>query len=106
MGQLISSKCKLCDFKNDFKFGGNRYDYKEKCPIPAINKGTDEFEVVNYIEQKTNRNYIFYSDILLKGDNENSGVYRNFNLELNVKNNYCPKCKNFALDFYSGFFTD
>jgi len=48
MGNIIASKCRICNFENTFKYGGNRFDYQTNCPVPAINIKTGEFENVNY----------------------------------------------------------
>ncbi|WP_420287298.1 hypothetical protein VT569_05215 [Flavobacterium psychrophilum] len=106
MGNIIASKCRICDFENTFKYGGNRFDYQTNCPVPAINIETREFENVNYKIEMNNPKYKFYSDKELKGDNEKNNTFGNFNLELNSTNNYCPKCKNFSFDFRIEFFTD
>ena len=99
MAEIIASKCKSCGFSNDFKYGGNKFNYLTNCPVPAINIETDEFENVNYYEFENNPKYKFYSDDELKGDNEENNTFDNFDLKLNTINNYCPKCKNFTLDF-------
>lgn len=106
MGEIIETKCRNCGFSNSFDYGGNMINYKKYCPVPAINTETLEFEIVNYVEEKDNLNYIFYSDEFLKGKNSNSNVIRNFDLELNELNNYCPKCKDYRFDFFSRFLTD
>ena len=62
MGNIIASKCRICNFENTFKYGGNRFDYKTNCPVPAINIETGEFENVNYEIEKNNSKYKFYSD--------------------------------------------
>lgn len=106
MGEIIKTRCKNCGFSNTFSYGGNRNDYSRNCPVPAINTETLEFENVNYIDQKDNLKYLFYSDKFLKGDNLNDSTLRNFDLELNEMNNYCPKCKKYTFDFYIHFLTD
>lgn len=61
MGKFIASKCRICNFEIEFKYGGNRFDYLTNCPVPAINIETDEFESVNYIVEKNNLKYKFYT---------------------------------------------
>ena len=99
MGNIIASKCRVCNFENTFKYGGNRFSYQTYSYVPAINIETDEFENVNHVEFENNPKYKFYSDKELKGDNEGNNTMDNFDLKLNTINNYCPKCKNFTLDF-------
>ena len=96
---ILAGRCKSCDFENSFKYGGNRFDHQTNCPVPTINIETDEFENVNYFEFDNIPKYKLYSNNQLKGDNEGNITMDNFDLKLNAVNNYCPKCKNFTLDF-------
>ena len=48
MGNIITSKCRICGFTNKFSYGGDKYSYQTDCPVPAINKETLEFENVNF----------------------------------------------------------
>lgn len=99
MGNIIATKCCECDFENKFSFGGGRFSYKTFCPVPAINKETLEFENINYFEHLNSNNYLFYIDVVLKGDNLHDKTITNFDLILNEENNYCPRCKTKALAF-------
>lgn len=99
MARHITAKCRLCNYKISFSYGGTRANYSVNCPVPSINKTTGEFESVNYLIEKNNPNYIFYSDDKLKGDNANGYTIRNFDLLINEQDNFCPKCKNFSFDF-------
>ena len=106
MGNIIASKCKLCGFSNEFRYGGGRYSYETYCPVPAINKKTLEFENVNYYEHKNSEKYLFYSDDDLKGNNYDINTIDNFDLKLNTINNFCPNCKEKTLDFRTTMFVD
>lgn len=106
MGNIIATKCKSCGFSNNFNYGGVKSSYKTDCPVPAINKETLEFENVNYFKHESSDKYLFYTDDVLKGDNENKQTINDFNLKLNSINNYCPKCKEKALTFEITMFTD
>ena len=97
MGNFIASNCRICNFSNEFKYGGSKY--ATTCHVPAINKETLEFENIDYHQEKNSGKYIFYSDDELKGEN-NGNVFNNFDLSLNEFNNYCPKCKQKTLDFH------
>ena len=99
MGNIVATKCKSCGFTNEFRLGGGRFDYQTYCPVPAINKETLEFENINYYENKNSGNYLFYSDEVLKGINNNDKTFSNFNLYFNEEGNYCPSCKNKTLAF-------
>ena len=81
MGNIISAKCKICDFKKTFNYGGNKLNFQVNCPVPAINIKTGQFENINYINEKNNFTYKFYSNKELKGDNENSNTLDNFDLK-------------------------
>lgn len=104
MGQIFNANCRICNFEKDFKYGGGRFNYRENCPVPAINVETGYFENVNYITEKNNTQYLFYTDKQLKGDNGNNNVYQNFTLELNQTNNLCPNCKQYSFDFAINMF--
>ena len=106
MGNIIASKCKSCGFSNEFRFGGGRYSYLTHCPVPAINRENLEFENINYFEHKDSDKYLLYSDAILKGDNLNNSTINNFDLKLNMVNNYCPNCKAKTLDFRITMYTD
>ena len=106
MGNIIKSKCQSCGFLNEFRFGGGRFNYLTNCPVPAINKETLEFENINYLANKNSEKYLFYTDDVLKGDNLDYNTINNFDLKLNMVNNYCPNCKEKALDFRVTMFVD
>jgi len=100
MGEILKVKCRICNFKTKVAYGGGKYDYQKYNPVPAINRTTGELESINYKIEKNNPNYLFYTEPELKGDNEGNYIFKNFDLMLNKKNNFCPKCKNYNLDFF------
>lgn len=104
MGQILNATCRICNFTTSFHYGGGRLNYTKNCPVPAINKLTGDFENVNYLLEKSNPNYTFYTDDALKGDNGNNHVYQNFDLQLNEVNNLCPHCNQFSFDFTMSMF--
>ena len=106
MGNVISAKCRSCGFNNQFNYGGNKANYRTYCAVPAINAETLTFENVNFYEEKDNLKYLFYTDKFLKGDNLTRSTIRNFDLELNEVNNYCPNCKQYTFDFHLKYLTD
>ena len=61
-------------------------------------------KIALYKTEKDNPNYIFYTDDELKGKNEGNNFFRNFDLLLNQRDNFCPNCKNFSLDFQTYIF--
>ncbi len=99
MGYVLNAKCKICDFKAEISFGGGRLNYLTNNPVPAINVHTEQLENVNYMTEKDNPNYLFYTNSCLKGDNGKANVFQNFDLQLNQVNNYCPNCKGYTFDF-------
>lgn len=105
MGSRIKSQCSNCNFNNEFNFGGSKRGFHINNSIPAINIETGNFESLNYYSMKDNPNYILYTSSVLKQDNVCKITFKNFDLELNKLNNYCPSCKNHTLDFeIIGFF--
>jgi len=104
MGYILKAECRICNYETTAKFGGGRFDYQTNNPVPAYNKVTEELESVNYKTEKDNLNYLFYTDKELKGKNEGNNIFRNFDLLLNQKDNFCPNCKNNSLDFYTYLF--
>ena len=99
MGNIVATKCRTCGFTNEFRLGGGRFDYQTYCPVPAINKETLEFENINHYEHKNSDKYLFYSDVVLKGINNNDKTFSNFDLYFNEEGNYCSSCKNKTLAF-------
>lgn len=99
--EILKANCKICKYKTKFEYGGGKFDYQTNNPVPVYDRTTEELKSVNYFLEKYNPDYIFYSDEQLKGDNEGKFIFQNFNLNLNQVNNYCPKCKNYSLDFRS-----
>ncbi|MFT6638391.1 MAG: hypothetical protein ACJAYP_000968 [Flavobacterium sp.] len=104
MAEILKAKCRICNYETTAKFGGGRFDYQTNNPVPAYNKVTEKLENVNYKTEKDNPNYLFYTDKELKGKNEGNNFFRNFDLLLNQRNNFCPNCKNNSLDFYTYLF--
>ena len=106
MGNLIKATCTHCDFEKDSNFGGNMMDFTVNNPVPAIHKKSGKFSNVNYFKQKDINHYLYYFEDALKGNNKDGHTYQNFDMYLNEHNNFCPKCKNFSLDFICMVFTD
>lgn len=106
MGVIVNAVGTNCDFKTTFNFGGNRFNFLENCPVPAINLNTGCFENINYKIESKNPRYEFYSNKKLKGNNGNNQTLRSFDIYLNTKNNFCPKCKMYRFDFYQNIYVD
>ena len=99
MGTIIKAKCTHCNFEKDFSFGGNMMDFTTNNPVPAIHKGSGKFRNVNYYRTQEQENYWYYFDAKLKGANKDGSTFQNFDFLLNEKDNYCPECKKFTLNF-------
>jgi len=108
MGMILEGRCKNCDFEKEFSFGGNKRNYTKVCMLPAIDKETGEFVELNYYDYKDSvSKYIFYNDEKLKSNDLNSNnKFQNFNVEINQKDNFCPKCKTYGLNFFLTYLTD
>jgi hypothetical protein len=106
MGQILKATCATCNFENEFRFGGGRLDNHTNKPVPAINVTTGNMESVNYFEFKDSFQYVFYSNALLKRMHDPGNTFRNFDLTINAKNNFCPNCKEFTLIFACTLFYD
>ena len=126
MGNLLKAKCACGAEYNNIPFGGVKSNFKTVCLIPAIHKETGKLEVVNYYEhvpktvkknflqrwfgkslQLPNPQYIFYNDQQLQTVEPEK--YRNIgfgDVTLNNKQNFCPDCKCFTLDFEIVAYTD
>ena len=102
--EILKAKRKICNYKTKSEYGGRKFAFQTNNPVPVYDKTTEELKSVNYFLEKDNPDYIFYSDEQLKGDNEEKFIFKNFDLKLNQVNNYCPKCKNYSLDFRSYMF--
>ncbi len=40
MGNVIASKCRLCGFSNEFRYGVGKFSYQTNCPVLAVNMVT------------------------------------------------------------------
>jgi len=106
MGNIIKGKCTDCGFETKFQYGGTKSNFRTVCMMPAIDLRTQEFVNVNYYDLKESTDYTFYCDEKLKGNPMDAGTINNFDLKLNTKNNYCPKCSSFDLHFGVVMFID
>ena len=102
MGSILNAHCENCGFKrNDISFGGGMRDMGTVCNVPAINKKTKRFVVKNYNEYKfdIDSNYVFYHEPEMCNAKLKSGNIYWGDIHLSDKNNFCPKCKQFTLQF-------
>lgn len=105
MGTILRAVCKKCGYSKTVYFGGGMLDFTEVCNAPAINKETGKFEVKNILDKEILKKYTFYNEAgMFKSPNINS-VHQWGEILLNEKNNLCPECSDFTLDFEAeGFF--
>jgi hypothetical protein len=108
MGYILRGKCKSCGFEKEFRFGGNKSNYKTVCMLPAIDNETGEFVELNYYDYKNSESkYLFYNDKKLKKNElESDFQFRSFEVIINERDNFCPKCKTYGLNFFLKYLTD
>lgn len=102
MGYVYSAECSQCGFSSKFRFGSGMSNVKTMLSAPAIELETGKFVVLNFLEFKDNESYVFYSDPSMQSNEDREAKKQTINWHsfvLNRKNNYCPRCKNFSLNF-------
>jgi hypothetical protein len=108
MGMILTGRCKSCGFKTEFSFGGDKKNCTTVCMLPAIDKETGEFVELNYYDfQNLESKYLFYNDEKLKtNDLESNFQFRSFEVLINQRDNFCPKCQTYGLNFFLKYLTD
>ena len=108
MGMILTGRCKSCGFKTEFSFGGDKKNCTTVCMLPAIDKETGEFVELNYYAfQNSESKYLFYNDEKLKtNDLESNYRFKNYDVEINQRDNFCPKCKTYGLNFFLRYLKD
>jgi len=98
MGYIAIGSCR-CGFKTgNLNLGGGRRNFKSFNGVPALDKH-GVFTVANYFEIENRDSFIFYNDPLLQLKNPPVRTYLWDDVYLQQTQNYCPKCKNFTLQF-------
>ncbi len=103
MGNILKAKCS-CGFSENVYFGAGKATFKTECNVPAINKITKKFSVENYFIEQNKKDFDFYNDpqMFKKTDGKTYGWN---DVKIYEKNNYCPKCRQFTLNFeFVGYF--
>lgn len=97
MGTLLRAEC-CCGFINDRIFFGASMEEDGVCYVPALKNGESNIEMINIRKDNNHLRYIFYTDnFFYQGNLEQ---YHNaWELKLSKKNNLCPKCKNYEMEF-------
>ena len=108
MGKILTGECKNCNFKNEFSFGGDKRNGTTVCMLPAIDKETGEFVELNYYDsQNSESKYLFYNNEKLQtNDLVSNHRFKNYDVEINQRDNFCPKCKTYGLNFFLRYLTD
>ena len=107
MGYILRGKCKTCDFEKEFRFVGNKVITKLFVCYPLqITKL--EFVELNYYDYLNSESkYLFFNDGKLKtNDLESNYRFKNYDVEINQRDNFCPKCKTYGLNFFLRYLTD
>lgn len=106
MGSILTAICGGCGFKKEIFFGGGMLNFTTVCNVPAINKNTGEFIITNYLNKSTySDNIIFYNQPEMYSGVIDEGAHQWCDVYLKRKDNYCPECKGFTLDFeFAGCF--
>jgi hypothetical protein len=98
MGAIYNAACGSCDFQVQFTLGGNRTNFRENSPVPAIKKATVEFVNPNYIEVEDSKDYRFYWEEKMSDAKEEFPI-QYFGKEIQRSGNLCPQCNSFSLGF-------
>ncbi|TVR44668.1 MAG: hypothetical protein EA394_00145 [Bacteroidia bacterium] len=107
MGSILKASCKQCKFSKEFGFGGGMTDFQTNCSVPAINTATGEFTTENYFNKDRLPDDIkFYNDPeMYQGEPDEGQTHQWGGVYLKHKDNLCPGCNAFTMDFQNvGFF--
>lgn len=95
MGSFINAYCTTCEFRQQgIMFGGG---FGGKPPlVPAIRKDNGEFVISDQLDDA---GLTFYHDAsMYQGEITGHGI-QHHDIMLNPKNNLCPACGNYTLQF-------
>jgi len=106
MGSILKANCQNCYFSSTFLYGSGVQDFNTNCQVPAINRETGTFEVINTVGYYNTGKYTFYTDPILHKDNGDQPDLQWKEHELWQSNNYCPQCHKFTLEFITTGFLD
>ncbi len=100
MGLLVYADCANCNFIKKFSFGGGMRDHMTRCDVPALNRSNGKFVVRNYFKKDKYRiQYDFYNSPTMHRSKHSSGDLVYGEIVLKQAQNFCPKCKRYALKF-------
>lgn len=100
MGKILLAVCEKCSFDRQFGFGSGREDFGTVCYVPAINIKTGEFKSENYLDKKLlNGEYVFYNEPKMYNGEKELSDHQLGDILLKAKNNFCPQCRNYSLEF-------
>ncbi len=96
MGSILNAICKNCGFAREGIFFGQ--GMRAAVPrVPAIRKASGEFVQAELSDDTDLR---FYNDpSMYKNPIEEDEGIQDFDIWLNPKDNLCPACKEYAMDF-------
>ncbi len=100
MGLILIASCKNCGFKQDIFFGSGMADYTRVCDVPGINRKTGEFVVANFLKaDELKSEIIFYNEPLMYSATIGEDYHDWGDVLIQKKNNICPQCKIYSLEF-------
>lgn len=102
MGTIVRASCCKCGFEKEVFFGGGMSDFTTKCRVPAIETKTGKFVVKNYFKKvQLEGDFVFYDEPRMYEGNIEDGAEKWGEVSLKFKNNLCPYCRTFTLNFES-----
>lgn len=98
MGTLLKAKCG-CGFKNERIYFGAGMEDEGICNVPALRNGSSTIEMKNIRKKEGYLDYIFYTEKICIESDGIDKFYNAWEFKLRKRNNLCPKCKNYEMDF-------
>lgn len=97
MGTLLKARCE-CGFENEKIYFGAGMEDDNKCLVPALKNDSSTIEMIDIRKKRNHLTYAFYTDKIFFKDEFNE-YYNAWEFKISKKNNLCPKCKDYKLDF-------
>lgn len=98
MGTILKAECN-CGFINEkISFGAGMED-EGICNVPALRNGSSNIEMKNIRKKESFPNYIFYTEKIFNESDGKDDYYDAWELKLKKKNNLCPKCQKYEMEF-------
>lgn len=98
MGTILKVNCN-CGYKNEKIYFGAGMEDEGICNVPALENGSSKIEMKNIRKKERFPNYIFYTENILNESDGKDDYYNAWEFKLKKKNNLCPRCKNYEMEF-------